>query len=737
MLNNKPQGNLPSNTVVNPKENCQAILLRNGKQVEQPSVQKSVVQNEELGEKSDTKANGVTEDHQEVFKKLHINIPFAEALEQMPSYVKFMKEILSKKRKLEDYETVALTEERLGLGEASPTTVTLQLADRSVKHPRGIIDDVLVKVDKFIFPADFIVLDMEEDMDVPIILGRPFLATGQALIDVQKGELTLRVQGEEVVFNVFKAVKFANVNDSYFKVDMVEKAVAEINLTEDSLQKSLTIGDIDADLDSEVQECVQWMNSKGPIYQRKYEDLGQGPERPLPSVQKPPELELKSLPAHLRYAFLGEKETLPVIVSSSLSNEEMEKLFRVLRTHKLAIGWTLADIQGISPSTVMHKILMEDDSKPSIEAQRRLNPAMKEVVRKEILKWLDAGVIYPISDSSWVSPVQVVPKKGGITVVKNDNNELIPTRTVTGWRICIDYRKLNKATRKDHFPLPFLDQMILKQKLVSAPIVISPDWDQPFELMCDASDFAVGAVLGQHVDKVFRTIYYASRTLNGAQLNYATTEKELLAIVYAFDKFRPYLMGNKVIVYTDHSAIRHLIAKKDAKPRLIRWVLLLQEFDMEVRDKKGTENLVTDHLSRLELGDKSELAAGEINESFPDEQLFAVEDELVPWFADYVNYLAANIVPPEFVGQRLKKFYHDVKNYYWDDPFLFKQCPDLIIRRCVPEREMKDILFHFHASPTGGHFGGARTVAKVLECGFYWPTLYKDSYDYVKRCDCC
>ncbi|XP_062100913.1 uncharacterized protein LOC133806843 [Humulus lupulus] len=425
--------------MVNPKENYQAISLRNGKQVEQPSVQKSVVQNEELGEKSDTNVKGVTEDHQgsnkcppfvddqpvrvpysqtlrkttldeqfskflEVFKKLHINIPFAEALEQMPSYVKFMKEILSKKRKMEDYETVALTEEcsailqrklpqklrdlgsftipctigkfackhalcdlgasinlmplsvfrRLGLGEASPTIVTLQLVDRSVKHPRRIIEDVLVKVDKFIFPADFIVLDMEEDENVPIILGRPCLAIGQALIDVQKGELTLRVQSEEVVFNVFKALKFANVNDSCFKVDMVEKVVAEINLMEDSLQKSLTIEDMDAELDSEVQEC----------------DLGQGPERPLPSVQKPPELELKSLPAHLRYAFLGEKETLPVIVSSSISNEEMEKLLRVLRTHKLAIGWTLADIQGVSPSTVMHKILMEDDSKPSIEAQR-------------------------------------------------------------------------------------------------------------------------------------------------------------------------------------------------------------------------------------------------------------------------------------------------------------------------------------------------------------------------------
>ena len=402
----------------------------------------------------------------------------------------------------------------------------------------------------------------------------------------------------------------------------------------------------------------------------------------------------------------------------------------------------------------MHRILLEDDHKPSVEAQRRLNPIMKEVVRKEVLKWLDTGVIYPISDSAWVSPVQVVPKKGGTTVIKTENNILLPSRIVTGWRICIDYRKLNKATRKDHFPLPFLDQMldrlagyeyycfldgysgynqiaiapedqekttftcpygtfafrrmpfglcnapgtfqrcmmaifsdmvektieifmddfsvmgnsfdnclknlravlarceetnlvlnwekchfmvqegivlghrisargievdkakieaieklppppsvkgirsflghagfyrrfiknfsqiakplsnllvqgipfefdpqclqaftVLKDKLISAPIVVAPDWSFPFELMCDASDYAIGAVLGQKREKIFQVIYYASRTLNDAQLNYSTTEKELLAIVFAFDKFRLYLIGNKVVVHTDHSAI--------------------------------------------------------------------------------------------------------------------------------------------------------------------------------------
>lgn len=132
----------------------------------------------------------------------------------------------------------------------------------------------------------------------------------------------------------------------------------------------------------------------------------------------------------------------------------------MLREFKSAIGWTIADIKGISPSFCMHKILLEDDSKPSVKQQRRLNPIIKEVVKKEVLKWLDAGIIYPILDSSWVSPVQCIPKKGGMTVVTNENNELIPTRTVTGWRICMDYCRLNKATRKDHFPLLFIDQML-------------------------------------------------------------------------------------------------------------------------------------------------------------------------------------------------------------------------------------------------------------------------------------
>ncbi|GKC76833.1 reverse transcriptase domain-containing protein [Tanacetum coccineum] len=141
-------------------------------------------------------------------------------------------------------------------------------------------------------------------------------------------------------------------------------------------------------------------------------------------------------------------------------NEEKAALIEVLKSHKQAIAWKLSDIKGINLEFCTHKILMEEDYEPTVQHQRRVNPKIHDVIKKEVEKLLDAGLIYPISDSPWVSPVHCVPKKGGMTVVKNDENDLIPTRLVTGWRVCIDYRKLNEATRKDHFPLPFMDQML-------------------------------------------------------------------------------------------------------------------------------------------------------------------------------------------------------------------------------------------------------------------------------------
>ena len=334
LLTERQPGSLPSNSEMNPRregnEYVKAVMLRSGKELamrEQSPVKEEVeiekviqlgqndnIDREQPQEKQSVGNTTEAKDNpqpiasipypqrlkkhkldkqftkfMEVFKKLHINILFADALEQMPSYVKFMKDILSQKRRLADFETVNLTEEcstilqrklpqklkdpgsftipctignaiferalcdlgasinlmplsifkRLGLGEARPTTVTLQLADRSLKHPRGVIEDVLVKVDKFIFPADFIVLDMEEDKEIPIILGRPFLATGRAMIDVQRGELKLRVQEDEVKFNVFKVVRHLAESDTCFMAKIVEAIVSSQSSLTDPLEASL------------------------------------------------------------------------------------------------------------------------------------------------------------------------------------------------------------------------------------------------------------------------------------------------------------------------------------------------------------------------------------------------------------------------------------------------------------------------------------------------------------------
>ncbi|KAK1641954.1 hypothetical protein QYE76_059759, partial [Lolium multiflorum] len=529
------------------------------------------------------------------------------------------------------------------------------------------------------------------------------------------------------------------------------------------------------------------------------EDLGT-----TPPPKEDPVFDLKPLPDNLKYAYIDDKKTYPIIISAKLSDFEEERLLEILKKHRGAIGYTLDDLKGISPSICQHAINMEDDAKPVVEHQRRLIPKMKDMVRNEVLKLLEAGIIYPIADSRWVSPVHCVPKKGGITVVPNDNDGLIPQRVVVGYRMCIDFRKVNKVTKKDHYPLPFIDQMLerlsknthfcfldgysgfsqiavrakdqekttftcpygtyayrrmpfglcnapatfqrcmsaifhgfcekivevfmddfsiygnsfdnclrnldkvlqrceetnlvlnwekchfmvnegivlghkisergievdrakveaiekmpyprdvkgirsvlghagfyrrfikdfskiskpltnLLQKdkaLTTAPVVEPPDWNLPFEIMCDASDFDVGAVLGQRVDKKLNVIHYASKTLDAAQRNYATTEKELLAVVFACDKFRPYIVDSKVTIHTDHAAIRYLMEKKDAKPRLIRWVLLLHKFDLHIVNRKGADNPVADNLSRLENIVYDPVP---VNDSFPNEQLAAIK----------------------------------------------------------------------------------------------------------------
>ncbi|XP_070025898.1 uncharacterized protein [Nicotiana sylvestris] len=317
----------------------------------------------------------------EMMKSLTINVPLVEALEQMPGYAKFMKDLVTKKRSME-CETINMTHQ--------VSAIVHSMAPK-------LEDPGAFSIPCTIGSADFAkaLCDLGVDFEVPIILGRPFLATRKALVDVEAGELTFRVGDEKVVFHVCKSMRQSNSTEVCSFVNIVTTVIVDdtsamVNV-EDPLEAVLL--NMDVDNDAGRVECV-------------------------------------------------------------------DATLAVLQKCKRAIGWTLADIRGISPAFYMHKIILEEDSSPSLEHQRRLNEAMQEVVKKEVIKWLDAGVVYPISDSSWTSPVQCVPKNGGMTVVTNANNELIPTWMVTGWRVCMDYRKLNKVTRKDHFPLSFLDQML-------------------------------------------------------------------------------------------------------------------------------------------------------------------------------------------------------------------------------------------------------------------------------------
>nr|GEV15773.1 reverse transcriptase domain-containing protein [Tanacetum cinerariifolium] len=746
-------GSLPNDTVANPRGDVKAIITRSGVAYEGPSIP--------------------------------------------PTSFSLPKEV--------EREPETTKDKNLSLPELTPTRMTLELANRSVAYPIGVAEDVFVKVGKFYFSADFVVVDYDVDPRVPLILERPFLRTSRALIDVYIEELTLRVNDEAITFNVGHTSRYSRnyYEESVNQINVIDVARKEyaqevLRFSDSStsgnptpldpiiassspsftpfegsdfileeIETFLHTPDELSNLDDDYYDTEEYIHYLEKLLNEdpslnlptmKNGDLKQvDVTMKKPSIEKPPELELKDLPSHLECAFLEGTDKLPVMISKELKDKEKTAL-------------------------------LKDDFKPEVQHQRRVNPKIHEVIKKEVIKLLDAGLIYPISDSPWVSLIHCVPKKGGMTVVENKYNELIPTLLVTRWRVCIDYQKLNDTTRKDHFPLSFIDQMlerlagnkyycfldgfsgyfqisidpqdqekttftcpygtftyrhtpfglcndsgtfqrcmmvifhdmieetmevfmddfsvfrdsfslrlshldkmlkrcedtnlvlnwekchfmvrevivpghkisksmievdrakvdviaklphptsvkgvrsflghdgfyrqfiqdfskisrlmthllekettfifskefieafnILKKKLTEALILVAPDWDLSFEIMCDASDFAVGAVLGQRKTKHFQPIHYASKTMTDAQAHYTTIEKELLAVVYAFEKFRSYLVLSKTIVYTDHSALKYLLAKQDAKPRLLRWVLLLQEFDVVIRDKKRSE----------------------------------------------------------------------------------------------------------------------------------------------------
>ncbi|GKA83036.1 DNA-directed DNA polymerase [Tanacetum coccineum] len=403
----------------------------------------------------------------ETLKQLHINLPFIEALAQMPKYAKFLKGLLTNKVRLEEACKIIMNKrcsaillnnlpskekdpgsftipcdigqlhidnaladlgasislmpymmyKKLGLGEPKVTRMSLELADRSIQYPRGIIENVLIKVDKFVLPIDFAILDMLED-----------------------SRITLRVRDDEVIFDVDQSIKRPTTEyDECYGIDDLDETIneeAQELLTNEESDTFLLRG-LEKSIDQSDLECcestssndksgsnsensirhIDSINTPYPILQGTSNEENVKSEHMYSVItneidEKKPEL--KNLPQHLEYAYLYGDKSFPIIISSALSENEKTSLLQVLERRKGAIAWKMSDIKGISPSYY----------------------------------------------SSWVSPIHVVPKKGGMTVVLNDNNELIPSRIVTRWRVCIDYRKLNDATQKDHFPLPFIDQML-------------------------------------------------------------------------------------------------------------------------------------------------------------------------------------------------------------------------------------------------------------------------------------
>nr|GEX58438.1 reverse transcriptase domain-containing protein [Tanacetum cinerariifolium] len=348
---------------------------------------------------------------------------------------------------------------KLLLPDLSPTCMTLELTDRSISRPFEVAEDVFVKVGTFHFLADFVLVDYDADPQVPLILGRSFLKTRRALIDVFEGELTLRFGKEAITFNLDQTLRYStNYNDmTANRIDVIDMACEEysqevlgffdviasgnptpyydpiVSTSSSTLtpfgESDFLLEEVDGFLaleddptSSEVDHS--YFDPKGDILLLE-SFLKDDPSSPPPNQGNYlPEVELKDLPPHLEYAFLEGDDNLPIIIAKDLSVEEKIALITVLKSHKRAIAWKLSKIKGINPEFCTHKILMEDDFEPSVQYQRRVNPKIHDVIKQEVLKLLDAGLIYPIFDSPWLSLVHCVPKKGGFTVVENEENEL-------------------------------------------------------------------------------------------------------------------------------------------------------------------------------------------------------------------------------------------------------------------------------------------------------------------------
>ncbi|RVW60734.1 Retrovirus-related Pol polyprotein from transposon 297 [Vitis vinifera] len=603
----------------------------------------------------------------EVLRQVKVNIPLLDMIKQVPTYVKFLKDLCTIKRGLNVNKKAFLTEQvsaiiqcksplkykdpgcptilvmiggtvvekalldlgasvnllpysiykQLGLGELKPTLITLSLADRSVKIPRGIIEDVLVQVDNFYYPLDFVVLDIypivKETNYVPIILGRPFLATSNAIINCRNGLMQLMFSNMTMELNIFYMSKkpiTLEEEEGPKEVCIIDTLVEEHcnKKIQEKLNESL--GDLEEGLlkPSNLLAALQgWRRREEilPLFNKE--------EAQEAAKEETLKLNLKPLPTELKYTYLEKNRKCPVVISSSLTTLRRSVYLKFSR------------------------------DKPIRQPQRRLNPHVQEVVRAEVLKLLQAGIIYLISDSPWVSPTQVVPKKLGITVVQNEKGEEVAT--------C-----LTSDQEKTTFTCPFGTYAYRRMPfgLCNAPATFQ---------RCMLSIFSdmVERIMEVFMDDI--TIYgstFEECLVNLEAVLNRCIEKDLVLnwekchfMELSWPKRRWKALCDLLCKQTLNEAQRNYTTQRKnyAKARLIRWILLLQEFNLQIRDKKGVENVKT------------------------------------PWYAHIANYLVTGEVPNQ------------------------------IIRKCVPEEEQQGILSHCHESACGGHFASQKTTMKVLQSG--------------------
>nr|GEU59160.1 reverse transcriptase domain-containing protein [Tanacetum cinerariifolium] len=656
---------------------------------------------------------------------------------------------------------------KLSFPELTHTQMTLELADRLITRLKGVVADVLVKVGKFHFLIDFVVVDFEADPRVLLILGRSFLRTGHALIDVYREEITLRVNDEFVTFNLNQTMRYSSTYDdnSVNRVNVLTLLTESEFYKETIVKSSSPILTPFGESDFFLEEIKDFLNDesiptriedsfydpKGDIlylekllkedpFQLPSMDLKQVEEtKAKSSIEEPPELELKELSSHLEYAFLEETDKLPVIIAKDLKDVEKEALIKVLKSHKRTIAWKISDIKKLNDATrndhfplpFMDQMLErlarnefycfldgfsryfqisidpQDQEKTTFTCpygtfayrrmpfglcnapgtfQRCMIAIFHDMIEKTMEVFMD----------DFLEKCHFMCKEGIVLGHKISKSRIEVDRAKVDVIAMLPHPTIVKARPMTHLleketPFVFSKDCIdsfdtLKKNLTEAPILVVSDWNLTFELMCDACDFAIGAVLGQRKMKHSQPIHYANKTMTEAQIHYTMTEKEMLAVVYAFEK---------------------------------------------------TKNLAADDLSRLENPHKDVLENKDINENFPLETLRSLSSGSTPWFADIANFHAGNFIKKGLTSQQKKKFFKDVKHYFWDDPYLFQICADQIICRCVHGQEAIDILKYCHEGPTEGHHGTNLTANKLFDADFFWPTIYRDTHDMIKFCNTC